>query len=574
MLQVSNSVPHRVFKIAAVGLVYYFAARLGLLLELGNTNASPVWPPSGIAFSALILFGIDLWPGIMLGAFVVNVVVFHINKTTTVPDILLASVGIAIGNTLEAVAGYYFMRELKCDHILGKTRDFVLFFITALIICFASSIIGPLMLALLHVINWSNYTQVWFTWWTGDVSGIVIVAPALFAWWRPKRRKWNLQSILQVILLFLILAIYLEAVFGNWLPLWPNKTKIFLIFFIISWCVFSMSQRQLSIVSIAISAFSILSTINLTGPFIGESLNDSLISLQVFLCVISITMMFLSTTLNERREKEEELKEANVTLELKVQERTKAIEKQKEELKEANLKLTDKTKELEGVNKESRSFAHAVSHDLREPLRTIASYLQLIEERYKNKLDADANIFIDFAVDGAKRMNMLIDDMLAYSRLENSQNTFSDVDLNDVLTIVKSNLHKSIQENNTKIVLSSKLPLVIADQSQMVQLFQNIIDNAIKYKREEPLVVEVKAFKKCNFWQISIADNGIGIAKDYYERIFLIFQRLHTREQYDGTGIGLAICKRIIDKHRGKIWVESVEGEGSTFYFTLKEVEE
>jgi signal transduction histidine kinase len=383
-----------------------------------------------------------------------------------------------------------------------------------------------------------------------------------------------LQSILQVILLFLILAIYLEAVFGNWLPLWPNKTKIFLIFFIISWCVFSMSQRQLSIVSIAVSAFSIVSTIKLTGPFIGEDLNDSLISLQVFLCVISITMMFLSTTLNERREKEEELKEANLTLEIKVKERTKAIETQKEELKDANLKLTDKTKELEGVNKESRSFAHAVSHDLREPLRTIASYLQLIEERYKNKLDADANIFIDFAVDGAKRMNILIDDMLAYSRLENAQNTFSDIDLNDVLAIVRNNLHTSLQESNTRIIVGSELPMVIADQSQMVQLFQNIIDNAIKYQGEEPPVVEIKAIKKDDFWQISIADNGIGIAKDYYERIFVIFQRLHTREQYDGTGIGLAICKRIIDKHGGKIWVESTEGKGSTFYFTLKEVEE
>ena len=313
---------------------------------------------------------------------------------------------------------------------------------------------------------------------------------------------------------------------------------------------------------------------HLTGPFIERTVNQSLISLQVFLCVISITMMFLSTTLNERKATEEELKEANQTLELKVTERTQALEKQKEELKEANKKLLDKTQELEGVNKESRSFAHAVSHDLREPLRTIASYLQLIEERYKNRLDADANIFIDFAVDGAKRMNMLIDDMLTYSRLENNQHIFGDVDLNDILSIVKSNLHTSIAESDAKVIIDTKLPVVNAEHSQMVQLFQNIIDNGLKYKNSTPPEIHITVTKQDKFWQIAVADNGIGISKDYYERIFIIFQRLHTREQYDGTGIGLAICKKIIDKHGGSIWVESTEGKGSTFYFTLPDREQ
>ncbi|HXP48352.1 MAG TPA: ATP-binding protein, partial [Bacteroidia bacterium] len=522
----------------------------------------------------LMLLGIDIWPGILLGAFLVNVVVFNINHVGSQSVILFTSAGISVGNILEALTGYYLIRKFKCDHILGRSRDFAIFFIVVLLMCMVSSIIGPLMLASNGIINWYEYSTVWFTWWTGDVSGIIILTPAILAWWKPKRKNWDIQTIIQVILLSVILTIYLEAVFGNWLPLWPNKAKIFLIFFIITWCVFSMSQRQLSIVSIAISIFSIISTMHLTGPFIERTVNQSLISLQVFLCVISITMMFLSTTLNERKEKEEELKEANQTLELKVNERTKALEKQKEELKEANKKLLDKTQELEGVNKESRSFAHAVSHDLREPLRTIASYLQLIEERYKNKLDADANIFIDFAVDGAKRMNVLIDDMLTYSRLENNQHTFGDVDLNDILSIVKNNLHTSIAESDAKIFIDSKLPIVTAEHSQMVQLFQNIIDNGLKYKNSAPPEIHISVTKQGKFWQIAVTDNGIGISKDYYERIFVIFQRLHTREQYDGTGIGLAICKKIIEKHGGNIWVESLEGKGSTFYFTLKETEQ
>ncbi|HTA83963.1 MAG TPA: MASE1 domain-containing protein [Bacteroidia bacterium] len=557
-----------------MALTYYLAARVGLLMELGNTNASPVWPPSGIAFTALILFGPELWEGIWLGAFIANVVVFNLNHVAGQPVILLISAGIATGNTLEAVIGYYLLKKFKCEHILHRSKDFTLFFISVLLMCLVSSLIGPLMLSVFQIIPWNEYSNIWFTWWTGDVSGIIILTPALLAWWKPKRRKWNPISMVIVVFLFIVLGIYLEAVFGNWLPLWPNKAKIFLIFFILTWCVFSMSQRQLAIVSLAISVFSIWSTIHLTGPFGERSVNESLISLQVFLCVISITMMFLSTTLNERRHIEDDLKETNATLELKITERTISLEKQKEELKKANDKLTEKAKELEDANKESRSFAHAVSHDLREPLRTIASYLQLIEERYKNKLDADADIFIEFAVDGAKRMNTLIDDILMYSRIERSQGSFDDVDLNDIIVIVKNNLHTTILENNAKIIIKDKLPIVNADHSEMIQLFQNIIDNSIKYKGAQIPEINISATKQGKFWRIAISDNGIGIAEEYYDRIFVIFQRLHTREQYEGTGIGLAICKRIIEKHGGQIWIESKEGSGSTFYFTLGEAED
>ena len=573
MLQVNSFSPSRLLKIAGVAIVYYFAARLGLLMELGNTNASPVWPPSGIAFAALLIMGIELWPAILIGAFIVNLVVFNLHHVAGIPSIIIMSVGISVGNTLEAVTGYYLVKKLNCGHILNSSKEFAFFFIVALFMCLLSSLTGPLMLAVNRLINWNDYSTVWFTWWTGDVSGIVIVTPAILAWWRPKRRKWDTQAIIQSAFLFVILGVYLEAVFGNWLPLWPTKAKVFLIFFIISWCVFSMSQRQLSIISIAISAFAIWSTIHLTGPFGESSINKSLISLQVFLCVISITMMFLSTTLSERHQKEEALEMANENLESKVKERTLSLEAQKEELKKVNEKLVEKTAQLENANKESRSFAYVVSHDLREPLRTIASYLQLIEERYKNKLDSDADIFIDFAVDGAKRMNILIDDMLTYSRIENSKGSFNDVDLNEILSIVKSNLHTIIQESGAKITIGGQLPIVMADHSEMIQLFQNIIDNSIKYKNGRTPEIQISTKKHGEFWQVTIADNGIGIAKEYYERIFVIFQRLHTREEFDGTGIGLTICKRIIEKHGGKIWLDSTLGKGTTFYFTLKDSE-
>jgi len=568
MLQVKSHWAQRLLKITVVATVYFFSARLGLLLQLGHTNASPVWPPSAIAFTALLIFGPELWPGILLGAFLANITVFSSNQVASIPVIMLTSAAISIGNTSEALIGYYLIKRFKSEQILGKSRDFAVFFTIVLIMCLSSSLIGTLMLSVNKIISWQDYKTVWFTWWTGDVSGIIILTPALLAWWKPKKRKWNTASIIQVILLFFALFVYLGAIFGEWLPLGFNRAKIFIIFFIITWCVFRMSQRQLSLVILLISIYSIYSTFLGKGPFIEASPNLSLISLQVFLCVISISMMFLSTTLNARKNSEEELKAVNALLEMKVAERTYTLELQKEKLEAANILLLQKTKALEDLNKESRSFAHVVSHDLREPIRSIVSYLQLLEERYKNKLDRDADLFIDFAVDGAKRMSVLIDDLLAYSRIEHNQSEFIHVDLNEIVAVVKSNLHTAISDNEARIVINHKLPTVLADYSQMVQLFQNLIDNAIKYRSDKQPEININVQKQGNISLISVADNGIGISKEYFDRIFVIFQRLHTRDQYDGTGIGLAICKKILEKHGGKIWVESVEGKGSTFYFT------
>jgi signal transduction histidine kinase len=570
MLSANYSLPRRLLKIAAVAIVYYFAARTGLLLQLGHTNSTPVWPPSGIAFAALILLGFEIWPGIMLGAFIANVVVFEVNKVAGTPTILFMSLCISIGNSLEAIIGYYLLKRLKSFEVLGVARDFAMFFIAVLIMCLASSIVGATTLLLNNIITMPEYSSVWFTWWTGDVSGIIILTPIILSWWNPRKREWNTTAIIQVAGLFILLTLYLLALFGNWSPLGINKTRIFFIFLIISLCVFCMSQRQISLVILGISLSAIYATYLGIGPFIEDSVNGSYIALQAFLCVVSVTAMFLSTTLNERRKTEEQLKEVNAKLEVKVTERTQSIERQKEELTEMNSRLLEKTRELERINKESRSFAHAVSHDLREPLRTITSYLQLIEDRYKDKLDNDADIFIDFAVEGAKRMNTLIDDMLIYSRIEHSNDSQVDVDLNDIIVLVKNNLQTTIQQNNAEIIIDTVLPAITAEHYQMVQLFQNLVENAIKYRGERTPVIRISAKKQADEWLISISDNGIGISKEHFDRVFIIFQRLHGWDQYEGTGIGLAICKRIIERHGGQIWVESTEGNGATFYFTIK----
>lgn len=560
----------RILNIIIVAVIYFIAARFSLLLALGHTNASPVWPPSGIAFALIIMLGFDVWPGIAIGAITANILVFYQNQAADSATILITSAIISIGNTLEALSGYYLLKLFNSSQIVNRARDFALFFITALLMCTVSCTIGATALVLNHVITWPNYVAVWFTWWMGDVSGVIVLTPILLSWKNIGRiEKIGTVKAIQIVLLFITLGIYLTAVFSGWLPIGLNKAKVFLIFFILIWCAFRMNQWQSSLVVLFLSAYTIWGTLNQQGPFIEGSQNTSFLSMQVFLCVASITMMFLSTTLQERRRIESNLIDVNSNLEIKVEERTAAIEKQKEELEATNEQLIKKTNELENAINDSRFFAHVISHDLREPLRTVTSFLELLDERYKNKLDSEADEYINFAVNGAKRMNSLIDDMLMYSRVEHSRENLQKVNFAEVLSVVKNNLRNTIQNHNAKIEIDGELPVISADFSQMTQLFQNLIDNAIKYGGNKPPEIHVAANKKNGNWLFSLTDNGIGIPKEYAERVFIMFQRLHTMDKYEGTGMGLAICKKIVEKHGGKIWVEPGIKEGSIFYFTL-----
>ena len=223
---------------------------------------------------------------------------------------------------------------------------------------------------------------------------------------------------------------------------------------------------------------------------------------------------------------------------------------------------------LKRSNQELEQFAYVASHDLQEPLRMVSSYTQLLERRYKDQLDQDAKDFIFFAVDGANRMQHLINDLLDYSRVTTRGKPFVKLDLSAVLGHAIANLQKKIQETGAMIV-NDDLPFVYGDEVQLVRVFQNLLDNAMKFRGAEPPRINVSAKTVDDKIQISLTDNGIGIDKIYFERVFTIFQRLHTKVEYPGTGIGLAICKRTIERHGGKIWFESEPGKGTTFFFTL-----
>jgi signal transduction histidine kinase len=285
------------------------------------------------------------------------------------------------------------------------------------------------------------------------------------------------------------------------------------------------------------------------GPVVGGSLEMRSLGESIAHMNASIhnTICALEVEVAERKAAEAELAEHRDKLEAIVRRRTAALQRSNEDLQQ---------------------FAYIASHDLQEPLRTVKSFVQLLAKRYSEKLDAEAQEFIDYAVDGVARMEQLIAALLTYSRVDTKGHPFSEADAEQILEEALSNLTAAIQESHATIS-HDHLPKLLCDQAQLVQVFQNLIGNSLKFRGDEPPRVHIAAVREDDNWRFAFRDNGIGIDPEYQQRIFMIFQRLHTRKAYPGTGIGLAYCRKVIERHGGRIWVESKEGEGATFHFTL-----
>lgn len=299
------------------------------------------------------------------------------------------------------------------------------------------------------------------------------------------------------------------------------------------------------------------------GPVLGKTVEiqglhkngtEIAIALSISPTIVEDKYMFIGfiRDITEKKLMEKAIRDINLTLENKVRQRTV---------------------ELEQKNKEMEQFAYVASHDLQEPLRTMSSFVGLLKEHYYDQLDANANQYIDFLMQSSDRMGILIKDLLDYSRL-GKRKALQQVDTDHLLREIVADLDSTIQDNQA-VITATDLPVIDCYRTELKLLFQNILSNAIKFKKKDrsPQII-VRAEKTNGLWKFAFQDNGIGIEQQHLERIFIIFQRLHTRKQYEGSGIGLAHCKKIAELHGGDIWVESTPGEGSTFYLTLPEKEE
>ena len=252
----------------------------------------------------------------------------------------------------------------------------------------------------------------------------------------------------------------------------------------------------------------------------------------------------------------------------------RALQESEQRYRELFERETQLRRELSRSNSELEDFAYVASHDLQEPLRAISGYTKLLQAEYLSQLDSTAHEYMDFVIDGTKRMQGLIEALLTYSRVNTQEQILSIVDCNSVVQEAITNLQTSIEESRAKIIYRD-LPRLTADRSQLVQLFQNLLSNAVKFRRSDTapqITIQARFLSDERQWLFSLEDNGIGIKPEYYDRIFKIFKRLHTQREFSGTGVGLALCRKIVERHEGKIWVESQLDNGSVFFFTLSDL--
>ncbi|OLC54275.1 MAG: hypothetical protein AUH92_04340 [Acidobacteria bacterium 13_1_40CM_4_69_4] len=509
---------------------YFVAGKLGLRLAIVNASASAVWAPTGISLAALLLLGPRVWPGILLGAFLVNI-------TTT--GGVASSIGIAFGNTLEALAGAWLVIRLaNGPRAFDRPRDFFKFVILAGILSTAvSATLGVTSVCLGGFARWADFRSIWLTWWLGDVGGALIVAPPLILWGLNPRPGWGRWQILEGALLLGLVGAVGEAVFAQRLiPALSSDPLSFVCIPFLVWTAFRFDQRLTATAALVLSGIATWGTLHGFGPFIRDNPNDSLLLLQAFMTVTVLMSMSLAAAVSENRR--------------------------------SHASLETQAAVLARSNADLEQFAYAASHDLKEPLRAVTSFVQLLARRYKGRLDSDADEFIQYAVEGTSRMATMVDDLLEYSRAGRQKEPFQPTDCGEVMARALANLALVIRESGA-VVTFDGLPCVSGDPTQLALVFQNLIGNAIKFRDEAPPRVHVSALRERRRWLFSVRDNGIGIEPEHRERIFALFQRLHGRDRYPGSGIGLTICKKIVERHGGTIWVGSSPGKGSTFYFTL-----
>ncbi|MCA1818502.1 MAG: MASE1 domain-containing protein [Thermoplasmatota archaeon] len=535
----------------AVVAAYAITGRVSLeLFHFLDPSSSPVWPPTGIAIAALLLGGLRLAPAVYIGALIVNV-------TNPLGPGVPASLLIAGGNTMEAVvAAVLIGRFSGGKQTFQNARGVFLFTLLTADAALVSAVVGVATLLWLTPLGLPEAPGVLATWWLGDAVGAILVAPVVLLWGLDRspgvlQRRLSEAALLGAGIVFLGVTMGFVAAFE---PSLQGTQLRFLALPLILWAAFRFGMRETA------TCAGLLAVVALTVYVVQAEAGSpeyTLLFLQAFLGVSALTGLAVAALVGERRTAIGSLGVARDELELRVAVRTAALETALDDLARSN--------------KDLQEFAYVASHDLQEPLRAVAGYTQLLQRRHAAALNDDAKGLIDKAVDGAVRMQSLINDLLSFSRVGTHGQPLRPLPLDEPLQVALRNLETPLRETGAALQ-QSPLPRVIADEGQMVQLLQNLVGNAIKFHQPGvPPQVQIGAEAGANgMTTLYVRDNGIGIEPRHYERVFVIFQRLHRAGEYPGSGIGLAVAKRIVERHGGRIWVESQPGRGTTFRFTLR----
>ncbi len=609
-----NALTHKqiikwLISIIVLSALFYITARLGLILAIPPGYATAIWLPSGIALAFILLFGYYVSPAIWIGSFLVNY---------QMSGAFLVASSIALGSMLQAILGAYLVRRfVGFPNPLSSDKDIMGFLILGgPISCLFAATWGVSTLLITNQVPLGEFFYNWFTWWSGDTTGVLVFTPIILIWTAQPQELWQKRRLsvgVPLCCLFSILVVFfmytsrwkdeklvdefntqsaditsifeLEAARDNQPYLSSRFVDEMLVkasFNGLVLRIYDLSKngnRRMIYSSSGFHSFNGLvwdKLINIKGHqwlleyttaqnfiTVNQTWELWVVPISGVLLTALLGMLLLSITgkaamiegIVNKRTKELTLANDSLLNEIKLRHTME-------------ITLEQHAKELARSNNELAQFVNIASHDLKEPLRMVVTYLQLLDREYHQQLDNNAKEYMYFAVDGAKRMQALISDLLTYSSVGAQNKTYDLIECEEIIQQVLEVLKFSVVQDKVYIT-NDPLPRLYADKIQMMQLFQNLIGNAIKFSNKSSIKIHIGVKPYKNSWLFWVQDNGIGISTEYFGKIFEIFQRLHGPKEYQGSGIGLAVCKKIVEQHGGQIWVESSEGLGSTFYFTL-----
>ena len=522
--------------IGVFAIIYVIAGKIGLNLASLHASASPVWPPAGIALAAILLLGYRAWPAIFVGAFLVNL--------TTAGDIA-TSVAIASGNTLEAVAGAWLVNRFAGGkNVFDRPQGVFKFALAAAISAVISPLFGVTSLALDGFADWTNYGAIWVTWWLGDVTGDLIFTPLVLLWGINWKLGWKKEEAVEVGVLLLLLALLSAVVFGGWVEISAKNYPIaFICGPIVIWTAFRFTQRETATGIFILSVIAVWGTLRGFGPFVDQSENQSLLTVQSWTAVLAITMMALSAGMAERRRIEEELHQQ------------KAV--------------------VETANRTKDHFLAMLSHELRTPLTPVVSAVESLETQPAQTEDTRASLAMIRR--NIELETQLIDDLLDFTRIarDKMELRFARVDVHLAVSNVVEICRAEAKSKKLQVHLNlaAKSYYLAADPAKFQQIILNLLKNAIKFTPEGGEIVISSENPSGTMLTVTVRDTGIGIEPDAMQRIFDPFEQGNRSFEHrvGGLGLGLAISKSLAQAHGGMLTAQSDGSNcGSTFTLSLQ----
>jgi signal transduction histidine kinase len=553
-------------RIILVAVLYFISAYFGLLLSFKDPITSPVWPPVGIGFALVLFLGTRTWPGITIGSLLAYMLVFWLNGIEVTIGTIQASTFIAIGNTLEILIGQYLLKRfIKDEDPFKNTHNTFVFLLIAMTMCLVGSSLGTYSFFLNQLITDQNFISSWFFWWIPNVTSVLLFTPFLLSWKRKFQLHITKTKIFEFFIFLLCLAVFIVILKHEELAPTIEKSYPFLIIPFLLWLSFRFNlQTTLSAILIT-SLSAIYITINGIGPFVLDSNVNSILILQIFISVISITSIILSSTVFERQIAQFTIQQFNETLEAKIIERTKELNEEIQFRKKAEDKLKVSNQQLRKANVELDNFVYKVSHDLRAPIASVLGLVNLAKK--ENKFDTLRQYF-DMVGRSAIQQDLFIKDILDISRNSRLMIDKKRIDWQKLINDTFEQLKYSVKDKDfvRKVNISGRSSFY-SDQRRIKVIFNNLISNAIRYSNGKDPIVEIDIKINKTNADIVIADNGVGIEKKYQKKVFDMFYR--ATDTNAGSGLGLYIVKESVDKLNGEIDLISEPGKGTKFFISI-----